>query len=177
MTQAQALRRDFDASFAEPPTAHARDSAEDFLAVRIGGDAYALRLVQVRGLVAVRRITRVPSPSAELLGLAGVRGMVAPVYSLPALLGYPESTTLSWMVLAGASEWIGLAFERFDAQVRARPDELASDAAEGRGRPWLREVVWSGSSVMTVVDIPGLIDEIVHRNRSHAREPSTRTME
>ena len=177
MTSAQELRRDFDGSFAAPPATHSMDPAEDFLAVRIGSDAYALRLAQLRDLVADRRITRVPSPIAELLGVASMRGMVVPVYSLPALLGYPESPPLSRMVLAGMSELLGLAFERFEAHLRARPDELASAAEEWRGRVWLREVVRSGQRVLPVVDIPCLIDEIVNRNRNSAHERSARNTE
>jgi chemotaxis signal transduction protein len=177
LTKARALRRDFDESFAGPPAVQEMGSAEDFLAVRIGGDVYALRLAQVRALVAGRRITRVPGHAVGLLGVAGVRGTVVPVYSLEILLGYPGSPSLSWMVMAGTCEVLGLAFERIEAQFRARPDELTSDAEDSSGRSWQRTVVRSAQGVLRVVELPGLIVEIVTRNRNGAPERSAQNAE
>src|SRR4051812_7736160 len=87
---AQGLKRAFDGSFAAAPQRRDADT-EDFLAIRLGCDPYALRLREIGGLFADRRISALPSGIVELLGIAGFRGTILPVYDLRMLLGYPGS--------------------------------------------------------------------------------------
>jgi chemotaxis signal transduction protein len=177
MTQAQELRRAFDASFAAQPAEQALDAAVDFLVVRMGGEAYAMRLAQIRGLVVDGRITRVPSASPELLGLAWMRDTIVPVYSLAALLGRPETAAVSCLFLAGKSDLVGFACERFEAELSARPEDLVSAAEEPSRGEWRRGAVRSGQELLPVIDIPCLIDELVNRNQSDAQLRSARNLE
>jgi chemotaxis signal transduction protein len=80
------LRETFDASFAN---AHAAEPPPelDLLEIRVAEHGYALRLSQVLALHADRKLVPVPGPRPELLGLVGMRGVVAPVYDLRLLLG------------------------------------------------------------------------------------------
>jgi hypothetical protein len=106
---AAALRREFDQSFAQPPaTELAR--VENFLAVRIGGDAYAMRVAEIAGLYADKRIVPLPSPLPSLLGTVGFRGQIAPVYDLAMLFGYPARPRsgiccAGWCWCAAATWW------------------------------------------------------------------------
>ena len=69
--RAAELRRAFDRSFAERARADAAPT-EDFLAIRIASDSYAIRCSEISGLVADKKITRVPSGSAALHGMARI---------------------------------------------------------------------------------------------------------
>ena len=126
------LRESFDQSFAIAPVVEG-DGLEDILAVRIAGDPYGLRMREIRGLVATRRVVPVPSRRPELLGVAGHRGAVVTVYSLAALLGYPvDVAPTPWLALVGESEPLGFGFAActhpFEAQLPQATIAAASAA-------------------------------------------------
>jgi chemotaxis signal transduction protein len=109
------LAEEFDGAFA---AAHAVPAPQaDLLAIGIADDRFAIRLAQVAGMFADRRITKVPSRRADLLGLAAFRGTVLPVFDLAARLGYTAARTPRWLVLAAAAP-VAFAFERFDGHMR-----------------------------------------------------------
>ena len=83
--RAAQLRRDFDSSFANPPPV-AGEAVQDLLAIRLGARRFALRLSEIAGLYADKRITPVPGAAAGMLGIAGFRGSILPVYDLQRLL-------------------------------------------------------------------------------------------
>jgi chemotaxis signal transduction protein len=129
--RAAELRRSFDESFAAAAETVTAD-VEDLLGLRVGGDAYAVRLGEITALLPERKIVALPSPIPELLGLAGLRGGIVPVYSLRALLGYGAGTErTAWIILAGAEPLVGLAFDQFEGHLRIARSQIAvrSDAA------------------------------------------------
>ena len=94
--RAEALRSAFDRSFAEPAHFDTTPMA-DLLAFHAGSQAYALHLSEIAGLFADKKITRLPGRTAALLGIAGFRGAIVPVYDLSALLGSPRrSRRVGW---------------------------------------------------------------------------------
>jgi chemotaxis signal transduction protein len=146
------LRDAFDRPFAEPPRAVAVET-EDLLAIRIAGDPYALRVRDLTGLGSNRKIVPVPSSRAELLGLAGIRGNVVLVYSLPLLLGYgPGGGPPPWLALCGAPAPVALAFDELESFVRVRRTDLSgAGPADGANRH-VMQVVRVGASVRRIVD-------------------------
>jgi chemotaxis signal transduction protein len=112
------LRRQFDESFAlpyQPPPA----PYIDLLSIRLGGRPHALRQDQMSGLFAGRPVVALPSSQPHLLGLAGVRGVLVPVFALAALVGADApGERPHWLVLCGRDEPIGLAFQELDRYVR-----------------------------------------------------------
>jgi len=83
------LRRAFDRSFSEAPVTRATE-LDDLLDIRVGLDPYAIHLDQVTGVFADKPVTPLPGSFPELLGIAGFRGAIVPVYDLRTLLGYPN---------------------------------------------------------------------------------------
>ena len=130
---ADALREAFDRAFAEAPVADGERS-ESFLGIRVGGDAHAVALAEVGGLFADRKIVPLPG-AAELLGVAGLRGEIIPVYSLRALLGYaPAEEPARWLIYSGDEQAVAFAFDQFDGYARVIPSELSSvPGAAARG--------------------------------------------
>lgn len=109
------------AQVAPPPQA-------DLLAIGVGGDRFALPLAHVAGMFADRRITKIPSRRADLLGLAAFRGTVLPVFDLAARLGYTAARAPRWLVLAAAAP-LAFAFERFDGHVRLAASDIGDVVA------------------------------------------------
>jgi hypothetical protein len=148
---AAALRLSFDERFSRPvaETGAARMGA---LNVSVGGDAHLVRIAHIVGLHAKPQILRVPSASATLLGIVGLRGVIVPVFDLAILLGYPPTPTVTCLITAGAPQPIAFGLEMFEAHVRI---------GEAMG-PAIR----IDDTLRRVIDIPSLLEAI--RTRSHA---------
>jgi hypothetical protein len=116
------LRSSFDRTFALPPL-ELEDGFVDLLDLRVGGDAYAVRLADVCALVVDRPPTRLPGAVPELLGVVGVRGAVVPAFDLAALLGGPRAERPPrWLLVAADTPVLGLAVEHLDGHLRVRHD-------------------------------------------------------
>lgn len=139
MNAIERMRAEFDEAFAAP-RAGGNGAGEMLVAIRAAGRGYALRMSQIAGLARDRKIVAIPSPLPELLGLAGVRGELVPVYSLSAWLGHGREPTTRWLALCGTGERAGLAFGEIEGQISIQPGQLvagAGDAGE-HVRDWLR---------------------------------------
>ena len=161
-TTTASLREAFDRSFAEaPPAATARPL--DFLTFRAGGDPYAVALADVAAIHRERKIVRLPNRSPELLGIAGFRGMMAPVYDIGALLGYPATPNATWLVIARGKSPVGLAFERFEAQLRVSPDDISPDDKENGARHHLRGAVRVDQVLRPLIHVASILEAIARR--------------
>ena len=100
--RAEDLRRSFDQSF---ETASNGETAlqENFLAIRMAEDPYAVRLSEISGLFLDKVITPLPGSVSGLLGVAAFRGAMMPVYDLRVLLGYLGGGSPRWPVSASLS--------------------------------------------------------------------------
>jgi len=153
------LRAGFDRSFAEP-AGSASQRMEHVLAVQVAGRPYAVRLSEVAGVFTGWSVVPVPGPRPELLGVAGHRGDLVPVYDLAALLGLAEdgrpaldAAGARWVMLAAGSEPVAFVFERPDGHLRMSPDVLP---APGSGGPvWT--VVETATRSWTVVALARLV--------------------
>jgi chemotaxis signal transduction protein len=157
INRAAALRAEFDRSFAAAPAA-AATAVEDLLAIGIEGDSYLLRLAEVSGLHVDKRLMWLPSPVAELIGLAGFRGRVLPVYDLGMLLGKPRAAAVPRWTVVDASGRAGLAFDAFSGFLRARPETIVPDAREARGRH-VRDVL-QGDMIRPIVDLTSILQTL-----------------
>ena len=154
--RARLLREAFDRAFAEAPAA-ALSEQVDLIGVRLGGDGFALRLVQTAGLFAGRKVTPVPTAVVELRGIAGLRGSIVPVYDLGMLIGYPPAAELRWLILAREAA-VAFAFDVFDGQMRIGSDAIV--AQQGSARSHVREVARSGDSARPIIDLASIITAI-----------------
>jgi len=155
---ARALREAFDAAFAAPPPAGQRQDEVPLLVLRAGSTRVAVRALETGGLLPPGRIEPVPSGRRELLGVAGIRGTLLPVYGLARLLGVEDAGEVPrWLLLAGGSARVGLAFGAVEAYRRV--PGAALEAASGAAGA-LHEVVQVEGGALPVVSIPALLREI-----------------
>lgn len=157
------MRDSFDHSFAVAHTAEA-EAGEHFLAIRIGDDPLAIRVHAIQAIAHVTRIVALPSPMPELLGLAGLRGDLIPLYDLGALLQYPPlSRAPRWFVQVGAEATLGLAFERLDGyQVAATADRLET-ATGATTRVHTAGLVRLQDEMRPVIDLESLVNSLQNR--------------
>jgi chemotaxis signal transduction protein len=160
--RAAQLQREFDRGFAEPPRQDNARAREDLLALRAGSDDCVIRLSAMRGLLARPTIVALPSPVTELLGLAGLRGALLPVFSLAALQGQPLPTEApAWMILIEADGLVGLAFEELLGHVSLDRDEIAAlppTSDGGASRPdVIPQAARVGETLRPLVDVPSLV--------------------
>ncbi|WP_432972246.1 chemotaxis protein CheW [Dactylosporangium sp. CA-233914] len=174
--QLAGLRAEFDRSFADPPRTEVAGH-DDLLAIRAGGVRYALRLRQAAGLFPDRPVTRLPGPLGALLGVAGFRGAIVPVYDLAAVLGTrgtPAGDDLPrWLVLAAGSPPVALAFEALDGHLRI-PSEGLVEETEGHGpHGCLRGIVPLPDGARPIIDVPAVRTAIEAAAGRSAAPPPT----
>lgn len=162
--RAAALRQAFDRGFAEPPRLDTA-AGQDFLAITVGSQAYALRLGEIAGLFASKKITRLPGRRAGLLGIAGFRGSILPVYSLQHLVGTGIEAPPRWLALASAAP-IALAFEGLEAQLRVSPDAVVPRQKAGEAEQFTRDFVRLEGRTLPVLHLPSILEAI----RGHSPE-------
>ncbi|GAB7037007.1 MULTISPECIES: chemotaxis protein CheW [Catenuloplanes] len=146
------LRASFDRSFADPPREQVVQF-HDLLAITVAGRRYALRLAQSAGLFPNRRVTPLPGPIAALLGVAGFRGSIVPVYSLAAVLGQPPQPESRWLVLASGEPAVALAFEALDGHLRIPAAEVIEEQIGHGPRGCLRGIVQRPEGARPIVDV------------------------
>jgi purine-binding chemotaxis protein CheW len=158
-TSAERLRAQFDALFAQPPRTETPETVE-LLALRLGGDGFAIRLTDTAGLFADHKITPVPGPVSEFHGLAGVRGTLVPVYDLASLMGYPRPAQPRWLVTARQSV-VGFVFDTFIGQLRVEATALA--AHEGGASDKVAQVVRTPAFSGPVIQLNSIIAALAKR--------------
>jgi chemotaxis signal transduction protein len=179
LLSAAELRREFDAGFAAPP-ADRGEEVERFLALKIRADAYAIRIQEMAGFAAARKVVPLPSPIAEMLGLAGLRGVVVPVYSLAALLGYRlDDGPLRWFVLCGGADKVALGFTELDGYLELPRAQVRAVDTRDTERKHVREVLCAGDQVRAIIGVSVVLEGIEKRvaidgglQASPARGPS-----
>lgn len=159
-----ALRQAFDESFAAPPPQGSQELV-DLLRIRVAGDPYAIRLRDITGIVARRKVVPVPGGTPDLLGTAGIRGGIVPVFALGLLLGYGQAAEApSWMVLCGPDEPIALAFPEFEGYARLPQSSIHLDDNLRPARQHVKEVARIEAERRPVISIPLVVATI--RNRT-----------
>jgi len=160
--RAAQLRREFDRAFAEPPRAEALEAPVALLALRAGTDSCVVRLSDMQGLLARPTIVPLPGPLPELLGLAGVRGALIPVFSLAALRGHPAGDAAPpWIMLVEADGPVGLAFEEMLGYVTLDHSEVAA-LPRGRGATET-QAARVGDALRPLIDVSSLVAELKRR--------------
>jgi chemotaxis signal transduction protein len=165
--RATELREAFDRGFAEPVRPPA-ERTSDFLSIRIGAEACALRLAEIASLHADKKITKLPESDTALLGIAGFRGVILPVYSLPGLLGQAAEDAPRWLVVASITP-VALAFDGFEGHLRVASDTVLPHQIAGR-HAYARDYVRTGSLIRPVIDLAAVLAAILNRRPEQAPE-------
>jgi chemotaxis signal transduction protein len=156
--RAAELRTTFDRGFTVPLRTDATAKL-DLLGIRVGEEVYALRLSEVGGLFVDRKFTRIPASNAVLLGIAGFRGVLMPVYSLRTLLGHSGRQTARWLVVAAATP-IALAFDTFEGHLRVSGDTVLPRQSHGPNQGFAPELARTGDVIRPIIHLPSVISAL-----------------
>lgn len=155
------LQSEFDRTFSLAPSSQAVEQIENLLAIRVAGEPYAIRVLEISGLANNRKIVPLPSPIRELLGVASMRGGFLPVYNLEALLGYKSGVDPPrWLALCGSDEPVGLAFAEFEGYLRVPSIQIYAAEQMDAAREHVKHVVRMADIARAVVSIPYLVEMI-----------------
>jgi chemotaxis signal transduction protein len=159
-------RLEFDQSFAQDTRGYLR-SRENVLAIGLGSERCAVRLSDVAGVFADRGITRVPGHIPALLGIAGFRGVVVPVYDLPALLGHAPVVSPRWLMLAAAAQ-VALAFIDFDGLLQVESNSIVQRDAGAVPHDFINEVLRTPDLLRPIIHLPSVLNAITRQVRETA---------
>jgi chemotaxis signal transduction protein len=152
------LRAAFDRSFAEPVQFDMLPS-QDLLAIRIGDDVFAIRLTEISGLYLGKKVTQVPGGDPALLGIAGFRGTIHPVYGIATLLGRRVEASPRWLVIAATAP-VALAFDGLERYLRVASETIRSRDPNTKDQPYVRDFVSIQHFVRPILHLPSILDEI-----------------
>jgi purine-binding chemotaxis protein CheW len=149
------LRQDFDRAFAQPVRVDEAEE-EDLLGIRVGEQACAIRLSEIAGIHVGKKVMRVPGAHAALLGIAGFRGSLVPVYDLQLMLGHARGAAPRWLVVAAAAP-IALAFATFDGRLRVARGEILPHAKHADMPQYAQSVVRAAGVVRPILHLPSIL--------------------
>ena len=158
------MRREFDLSFAQIPSVQ-NAKLENFLGIRFGNDAYAIRTSEIGGLYVDCRIMAMPTATPSFLGVAGFRGLIAPVYDLAKLLGYRGIEAPRWLVLVRLGEPVALAFDAFEAHFSAESSSIVKKSRaeankSGDTGEHQFDAIRTETATRSLIHLPSLIETI-----------------
>lgn len=153
------LRLTFDLAFAAAP-ADSSEGTERFLAIEVGGDYYALRLMEISGLFADKEVVPLPSRSSNLLGIASFRGVVVPVYDLRILLGYAAGPKPRWLALITPDTPVGLAFDQLGGYLDLAPEAITREVEQEYARQHIVETIRDGDMIRSVIGATSILEAI-----------------
>lgn len=156
----QQLREAFDRLFAAAPVARSHDLVR-VLVIRLGSIQYAFRSEEITSIEPRRAIVPLPSTLPHLLGLAGVRGRLIPVFSLAGLLGVSGvDDTEPCIALCGKGESAGLAFPTIETYLQVQGAQIFAAPNGDGSRSHLRELVKTGDASYPIVSVASLLSVI-----------------
>lgn len=164
--KAAQLRQEFDRSFATKP-ASAEQELEALLSIRVAGDAYAIRLSEITGIITGRKLVAVPATAPHFAGVAGIRGGIVAVFSLASMLGCGQAQdSLHWMVLCGTAEPIALGFSAFEGYLRVPKSALHRDEKLQSAKKYVDAVVPSEAGLCAVLSLSLIVTAIRNRKEN-----------
>jgi purine-binding chemotaxis protein CheW len=146
-------------------TAEALDAAQ-YLTFRLGGEEYAVGILQVREILRFEEITRVPAAPPSIRGVLNLRGAVVPVVDLALKFGLPETVVtprtcivIVEVVMEGEATVMGVLADAVSQVIELGPGDVEPPPSFGtRVRiDFLKGMARQGSRFALLLDIDRLL--------------------
>jgi chemotaxis signal transduction protein len=162
-TDVAAMRQEFDRTFAVPESS-AVGACDDFLAIRVCGHPFALRVLDLTRIETHRKVVALPESNPWLLGLASSQGKIVPVYSLALVLDLPVSSAgKSWLAICGREVQLGLAFDSLEGYFRIPRAEVLGAPETVEHRSHAQQTVRAAGTLWSVVSLTSVLAAIRER--------------
>jgi purine-binding chemotaxis protein CheW len=129
----------------------------ELLSFRLGGEAYAVWVKDVREVLTMRDLTLVPNAPSYMLGVTSLRGAMLPVIDLCKRLGLApglrdEKSRI--IVVSPDEEDVGLIVDRVTGVVRTMPDTIKPTPENiEQGGEFLRGIVRKDDTLYILLDL------------------------
>jgi purine-binding chemotaxis protein CheW len=100
----------------------------EFLTCLLGGETYAVDILQVQEIREVNEVTRVPHVAPFVRGVINLRGAIVPIVDLGLMFGFPEPAPLagaSAIVLSVEGRLVGLVVSSVSDVLALAEEEIA----------------------------------------------------
>jgi purine-binding chemotaxis protein CheW len=129
----------------------------EMLSFRLSGEEYAVMVSDVREVLKIRELTRVPNGPDYIQGVTSLRGTMLPVIDLCARLGLKpveRDEKARIIVVSTDDEDAGLIVDRVNGVIRALPESIkpAPEHVE-QGADFIRGIVRQGDILHIVLDL------------------------
>lgn len=163
------LKGSFDRIFQEVRVERDRELVH-LLIIRVGKARFALKVGALTGLARAQTVVPIPTAHSGLLGLTGLKGRMAAVYSLATLIGNPalSAEPEQWFVLCRSEEGIALAFTAAEGTLMV-PSSALCPVSSG-APPHATDAVGSGSSRLWLLNVSSIAATIVQQTAPSASE-------
>jgi purine-binding chemotaxis protein CheW len=129
----------------------------EMLSFRLSGEEYAVMVADVREVLKIPELTRVPNAPEYIQGVTSLRGTMLPVIDLCTRLGLKpaeRNEKARIIVISTDDEDVGLIVDRVNGVIRALPESIkpAPEHVE-QGADLLRGIVRQGDKLHIVLDL------------------------
>jgi purine-binding chemotaxis protein CheW len=129
----------------------------EMLSFRLSGEEYAVMVADVREVLKIPELTRVPNAPEYIQGITSLRGTMLPVIDLCTRLGLKpmeRNEKARIIVISTDDEDVGLIVDRVNGVIRALPESIkpAPEHVE-QGADFLRGIVRQGDKLHIVLDL------------------------
>lgn len=129
---------------------------------RLGGRTYGVDLLAIREIIPVRGATRLPQSPPYVAGLMNVRGTIVTVIDLSRRLGGPGTGADASVVLVEhRGKLVGVAVDEVTEVLRLRPEEIDPPGPEHAAAGVITGVGHSGASIVIILDIHSIIQQVM----------------
>ena len=145
----------------EVPVVNSLDETQtqeiEMLSFQLSGEEYAVMVADVREVLKIRELTRVPNAPDYILGITSLRGTMLPVIDLCARLGLKSverNEKARIIVVSTDDEDVGLIVDRVNSVIRVLPEAIkpAPEHVE-QSADFLRGIVRQGDKLYIVLDL------------------------
>lgn len=159
------LRQAFDQAFAIAAQPSVSD-IDAFLAIRVAGRPFVMRVAELRRLENGRKIVPLPGGPQTLLGLAGIQGRLTPVYSLAGILGLDTpAAARRWIVVCAGEDPLGLAFDEFEGFLQIPRSEIIDGSEGSAGKP-AQQAIRGAGAVRAILHVSSLVEKVRNQVRA-----------
>ena len=133
---------------------------EEFLTFRLGGEEYAIDILQVREIRAHEAATLIPGSPAFIKGVINLRGLIVPIVDLRLKFGFtPPDAAPVVVILSIAERMIGVVVDAVSDVVALSPDEIraAPDLSGSDAARFIRGIAPLDGRMLIVFDIASLM--------------------
>ena len=140
----------------------AAEHIEEFLTFRLGGEEYAIDILQVREIRARERITAIAGSPAFVRGVINLRGTIVPIVDLRLKLGMADpSDNAVTIIIMLSGRVLGLVVDAVTDVVPLAAGDIrpAPAMASTLRRQFIRGIAPAEERMLVVVDLERLVSE------------------